>query len=171
MGLVIEQKTEYDRTIHRLSKNGIVDVEVGADDYIEPRDGEKRLMVSGYSDAFEMTGQFGTQQKLRVEFRIEEGVEKGGRFASLFTLSVHPKSNLGKVLVAAGKAPIEGSVDIEDYLGKKFYGVTKAELSAASGNTYISIASARPDDGNEPAPAKSNGQAKPAASDDDWPTD
>jgi hypothetical protein len=170
MGFIIEQKTEYDRTIHRLTKNGVVDIEVGPDDYVEPADGEKLLMISGYSDSFPLEGKFGLQTKIRLECRIEEGQDKGGRFASIFTVSVNPKSNLGKVLAAANGAPIDApKVDIEDFLGKRFYGVTTMKISETSGKPYVSIDSARA--AKSAAPAKSNGKTAPQADDDDWPSE
>lgn len=171
MGVQLTATATMDRTVHRFTKNGgVADVEVKPDEYVIPRDGEHRLRISGYSDPFEMTGQYGTQQKIRIEFQLVQGKMKGERFASLFGLTVGPKSKLGPVLGdARNKAIAIGeSIELDDFAGLELYATTKATLAAASGNTYVDIAASRPvtPEDDEDAP-----QAKKAASDVEWPGD
>lgn len=171
MALIIEAKS-VDNTMVRLGKGGKLEsVEVDRSQYVEPADKEHKLRIIGRSEPFEMDGQFGLQQKLRLEFEIIKGKQIGGQFSSMFTYTVGQKSNLGEVIAAARNKPIGVGerVDVDEYLGRTLYASTRQKISA-TGNQYTQIAATRPDDDDdeEEAPAKpAKAAGKPTWEDDE----
>lgn len=169
MGVTITAKAAFERKVYRMNKQGITsEVEVGPDEYSNPTDGEKRVRITGYSEPFEMTGEYGTSVKTRVELLILEPQKLARqRFDTLMTLSVGAKANLGKLIRAARNAEIEvgEEVDLDDMLGRELYVVTK-RTENANGYTNISVAAVRPLDGDEDdAPS----EPKRATGDNDEP--
>lgn len=170
MALVIEAKQAIDNTMIRLGKNGKLEsVEVDRAAYVEPMDREHLLMITGRSEPFELEGQFGTQTKVRIEFEVLRGKQAGGRFTSMFTLTVGRKSNLGELIAAARNKDIaEGEgVDIDEYIGHKLYANTRIATSAKTGNSYVTIVAPRPMDDEEEAQATPKSAKQVTASWDD----
>jgi len=131
----------------RLAANGDV---VKSDDetrYECPDDGRYRLRCTGYSDVFQMDGEFGIKDKIKVEFEVVGGEWNGTRFAPMYNVPAGwgPKSILAQVVTAL-QGPIQrGQVlDFDDLLGKECMAMVVGSLSAASGVTYAKIMKAEP---------------------------
>lgn len=176
MGLTIEMSAPVNNTMHRKIKGQMTEVLVGRDDYVEPKDQEHLLKITGYSDSFEMAAfEAGKPPvtKTKIEFEIAQGRQKGGRFSCLFTLSLHERANLGAVLRAAygGEFAPGTRVDLDDCIGKVLYASTRMELSPSSGNSYAKVTAPRPyepedDEDDAPVAAKAAKAANPFTDDD-----
>lgn len=135
----------------RRARNGeLIHVEPDTSEYQTPPDGLRaRFRLSGISDTFELPDRFSDdptamKTSLRVEFEIAKAAGNiganlnGKRFTGLYTASVHPRSNLGRLLGRLRGRAIEPgeTVDIDGYIGTTFVAMT-----ALSGDgNYASIA-------------------------------
>lgn len=82
--------------------------------------------LSGISEAFEMTGQYGTSTNVRVEFRCmrtkNAQYAAGKRWTGLYTYKIGPKSNLGALLGRLRGRDIEAgeNIDIDAHITTRF---------------------------------------------------
>jgi hypothetical protein len=120
------------------SDDGLILVEPDPADYVTPPDGTKaRIRLAGISETFEMDNQFepdkGPTTNLRVEFQIMKparsdlGYLTGKRFTALYTFTVGPRSNLGKLLGRLrGRdiEPGEQEVPLDLFIGTEFVAMT-----------------------------------------------
>lgn len=108
-------------------------VEPDPNDYRTPPRGLRgRLRLSGISDVFEMPNKFSDepgamQKKVRVEWEVVKASGKhkeheGVRFTDLYTMSIHQRSNLGKLLGTLRRREIQPgeTVDIDSFIGSSF---------------------------------------------------
>lgn len=104
---------------------------------IPPRGTRGRIRLSGISDVFEMPNKFSDEpgamvKKVRVEFEVIKATGKnasanGMLFTDLYTMSIHPKSNLGKLLGTLREREIQPgeAVDIDAFIGTDFVAMTR----------------------------------------------
>jgi hypothetical protein len=113
-------------------------VEPEPNEYENPARGTRgRIRLNGISDEFEMPNKFSEEpgamvKKVRVEFEVIKASGKnasatGMRFTDLYTMSIHPKSNLGKLLgTLRGRDIVPGeTVDIDSFIGTNFVAMTR----------------------------------------------
>jgi hypothetical protein len=82
--------------------------------YKVPPTGQYRLAITGYYKPFAWTSkEYGDSTKTRIEFRIESDYGRGNYLNDMYTWSVGPKSNLGKLIRKARGVEIpEGDVNL-----------------------------------------------------------
>jgi hypothetical protein len=133
-----------DTVYQRNSQGRIVQNHVSPADYDCPDDGRYRLMVTGYSDPFELDGQFGVQEKIRVEFEVRDNPKwEGTRFSTMFNIpkSWGAKSKLCQLVGALLGAPVkEGQlVDFDDLIDQECSALVAGQLSAKTGDLYATV--------------------------------
>lgn len=116
---VIEVKDAQPNVMVRRDESGAtIEVEVRREEYTVPPEGTYDLEITGFAKPFEMTSElYGESVKTRVEFAIVAGKGNGHRFTDLYTWTVGPKSNLGKLIgKARGMEIPKGSVDVVELI-------------------------------------------------------
>lgn len=149
-------------------------IEPDPNDYVKVPSGTKaRLRLSGISEFFEMTGQYGTSTNIRVEFLILKATGSnqlqreivGKRFTQLMTPKLGAKSKLGALYGKLRERDVERdeTIDIMAYIGTEFVatvyenerGYADIEVkSIEKGKTVLSPLL------GESTPASPNGAAK-----------
>ena len=113
----------------------------------EVEDGEKPVVIEGYSDTFELTSeQWGTSTMIRLLFRIGPGHEQeGGLFSVMFGFKAGPKARLREVLVAAMQRDLRAGedIDLDGIIGARLIVATRGELNT-QGMVITKFATARP---------------------------
>ena len=113
----------------------------------EVEDGEKPVVIEGYSDTFELTSeQWGTSTMIRILFRIGPGHEQeGGLFSVMFGFKAGPKARLREVLVAAMQRDLRAGedIDLDGIIGARLIVATRGELNT-QGMVITKFVSARP---------------------------
>ena len=113
----------------------------------EVEDGEKPVVIEGYSDTFELTSeQWGTSTMIRLLFRIGPGHEQeGGLFSVMFGFKAGPKARLREVLVAAMQRDLRAGedIDLDGIIGDRLIVATRGELNT-QGMVITKFVSARP---------------------------
>lgn len=113
----------------------------------EVEDGEKPVVIEGYSDPFDITSeQWGTSTMLRLLFRIGGGHEQeGGLFSVMFGFKAGPKAKLREVLVAAMGRDLKAGedIDLDNLIGSRLILSTKGEVNG-QGLVVTKFVSARP---------------------------
>lgn len=133
----------------RNAKGDLIKIEEpNRDEYATPPQGTRaRFVLSGVSDTFEMSGEYGTSTNVRIEYLIEKtsgaGLEhlNGKRFTDLFTWKVSAKSNLGRLLGALRGRPIEPGevIDIDAFIGTTFVSSTTMNEKGYAGLSIEAI--------------------------------
>ena len=142
--------TAIQNDMYQLNAKGqVVQVKVNPADYDCPDDREYQLKLTGYTDPFEMDGQFGIQEKIRLEWEVQNSKKWGGtRFSNLYTVPKGwgEKAKLAQVVMALTGEPITPGqvIDFDDLLGMSCFGMVKGQMSASTGNVYPTIAAYRP---------------------------
>lgn len=123
-------------------------------------DGEKPVMLAGYSEPFDLTSeQYGTRTMVRLLFTVTDGEQKGESFTCMYGLTLGAKAKLrGVVQAMIGRElkPAEG-VDFDQLLGARLIVNTMSEVNA-KGYPVVRFISARqmkqkPAAAAKPAPA------------------
>ena len=126
----------------RADDGELFQVEPDPNEYgLPPRGLRGRIRLNGISEVFDMPNRFSDEpdakvRKVRVEFEVLKASGKnadlaGTRFTDLYTMSIHQKSNLGKLLgVLRGRAIDPGeTVDIDAFIGTEFVAMTRLDDS------------------------------------------
>jgi hypothetical protein len=113
----------------------------------EVEDGEKPVVIEGYSDPFDLTSeQWGTSTMIRLLFRIGPGHEQeGGIFSVMFGFKAGPKARLREVLVAAMQRDLRAGedIDLDGIIGARLIVATRGEVNT-QGLMITKFVAARP---------------------------
>lgn len=131
----------------RNKAGDIVATEIGRDDVVDVvEDGEKTVVIMGYSEPFELTSeQYGTSAMMRILFTIADGEQKGERFTCMYGAKLGTKAKLrGVVTAAIGRDLLPGeNVDFDDLIGARLIVNTSSEMNG-KGYVVVKHVSARP---------------------------
>lgn len=178
MGTVAVAKQGMDRKVFRRNKAGeIVQVDVAPDEYKAPSPGQYQLRLTGCSDSFEINGQYGVSEMIRLEWVVVSGNKadnKGRRFSDMYPLHITPKSKLGKIIAALGNEEIDlgRAYDVTDYFGRELVSMVKQTVKTNEYGTqvyanvdvdYVEPVSDEPDDEPEDDAPPARPAGKPRA--------
>lgn len=167
--------------MHRKDMRGNeIVVEPERDEYDTPISGAYRIRLTGLSDFFEMTGQYGPQTKTRAEWEVVSGKRSyiGKKFTTLVTVpaKITPGTNLGKYQMAlTGQDIGEGNIELMDLVNLEMDCMLKQETKSTPNGlrTYTNIVSdsvmpvSDDDDDEESAPPPKAKKKNPFQLDED----